>query len=66
MRGRGPQAVNLQLDVLVANGGDVAAVARDPELAARLSAPDLAGAGERYRSYVSRTCTASQSSRGTG
>ena len=60
------QSVNLQLDALVANRGDAAAVARDPELVARLSSPELAGAGERYRSYVSRTCTASGSSRGTG
>ena len=60
------QSVNLQLDALVANGGDAAAVARDPELVARLSSPELAGAGERYRSYVNRTCTASGSSRGTG
>ena len=52
------QAVNLQLDVLVANGGDAAAIARDPELVARLSSPELAGAGERYRTYVNRTCTA--------
>lgn len=60
------RAVNLQLDVLVANGGDAGAVARDPELMARLSSPELAGAGERYRSYVTRTCSGSASSRGNG
>jgi hypothetical protein len=60
------QAVNLQLDSLVANGGDAAALARDPELVARLSSPELAGAGERYRTYVNRTCTASGLPRGDG
>jgi hypothetical protein len=50
------QAVNLQLDVLVANGGDASALSRDPELIAQLSSPELAGAGERYRIYVNRTC----------
>ena len=60
------QAVNLQLDALVANGGDAAAIARDPELVARLSSPELTGAGERYRTYVNRTCTASGVPRGTG
>jgi hypothetical protein len=59
------QAVNLQLDALVANGGDAAAVARDPDLVARLSSPELAGAGDRYRSYVNRTCNSS-GARGTG
>ncbi len=52
------QAVNLQLDVLVANNGDAAAIARDPDLVARLSSPELTGAGERYRTYVNRNCTA--------
>ena len=60
------QAVNLQLDALVANGGDTGALARDPELVARLSSPELAGAGERYRTYVNRTCTASGAQRGSG
>jgi hypothetical protein len=59
------QAVNLQLDALIANDGDAAAVARDPELAARLSSPDLAGAGDRYRTYVNRTCN-QPLPRGTG
>jgi hypothetical protein len=60
------KAVNLQLDALVANGGDAGAVARDPDLVARLSSPELAGAGDRYRSYVNRTCTATGQPRGTG
>jgi hypothetical protein len=57
------QAVNLQLDVLVANNGDATAIARDPDLVARLSSPELTEAGERYRTYVNRNCTGS---RGTG
>jgi hypothetical protein len=60
------QAVNLQLDALIANGGDAGAVARDPELVARLNSPELAGAGERYRIYVSRTCQQAGTPRGTG
>jgi hypothetical protein len=53
---RAVQAVNLQLDALLANGGDRTAMARDPDLAARLDSPELAAAIERYRSYVVRTC----------
>lgn len=60
------QAVNLQLDALIANGGDAAAVARNPDLVARLTSPELAGASDRYRSYVNRTCTASGRHRGSG
>jgi hypothetical protein len=52
------QAVNLQLDALVANGGDAAALSRDPQLASRLNSPEFAGAADRVRSYVARTCTA--------
>ena len=59
-------AVNLQIDALVANGGDINAVARDPELVARLSSPELTGASERYRSYVLLTCNSSTATRGTG
>jgi hypothetical protein len=59
-------AVNLQIDALVANGGDISAVARDPELVARLSSPELTGANERYRTYVGRTCTSSNTTRSDG
>jgi hypothetical protein len=59
-------AVNLQIDALVANRGNIDAVARDPDLVARLSSPELAGASERYRTYVIRTCTASNTTRSSG
>jgi hypothetical protein len=52
------QALGLQLDVLVANGGDQSALSRDSELVNRLNSPEFAGAGERVRAYVERNCTA--------
>lgn len=52
-------AVNMQLDVLMANGGDAAAVSRDPEVSAALSAPELTEASNRYRTYVARVCDGS-------
>ena len=58
-------AVNLQLDVLMANGGDTSALARNPELVARLSSPEFAGASEHYRAYVTRNCTAGSGGDGT-
>ena len=57
------QALDLQLDVLVDNGGDATAVTRDPQLTARLNSPEFAGAGDRVRSYVERTCTATTPAR---
>jgi hypothetical protein len=51
------QALDLQLDALVASGGDPAAVTRDPQLTARLNSPEFAGARDRVRAYVERTCT---------
>jgi hypothetical protein len=58
--------VNLQLDALVRNNGDTAAMARDPELAARISSPEVTASGERYRDYVGRTCGPASPARGTG
>jgi hypothetical protein len=51
------QALNMQLDVLVASGGDQAALTRDTELVNRLNSPEFRGAGERVRAYVERNCT---------
>ena len=51
------QALNMQLDVLVASGGDQAALTRDTELVNRLNSPEFSGAGERVRAYVERNCT---------
>jgi hypothetical protein len=52
------QALEMQLDVLVANGGDQTALSRDTDLVNRLRSPEFAGAGERVRAYVERNCTA--------
>jgi hypothetical protein len=49
-------SMGLQLDALLANGGNGAAVARDPDLNARLAAPELAAARERVQAYVSENC----------
>jgi hypothetical protein len=57
------QTLDLQLDALLASGGDTAALSRDPELTARLNSPEFAGAGDRVRSYVDRTCTAASPTR---
>jgi hypothetical protein len=54
------EAVGLQLDVLLASGGDPSALTRDPELTARLNSPEFAGAGDRVRAYVERTCTGAE------
>jgi hypothetical protein len=51
------QALDLQLDALVANGGDPTALTRDPQLTARLNSPEFAGASERVRAYVERNCS---------
>lgn len=54
------QVVNVQLDALLASGGDAGAASRDPAVTAALAQPELAKAGERYRNYVTRTCGLSQ------
>jgi hypothetical protein len=51
------QALDLQLDALVASGGDPAAVTRDPQLTARLNSPEFTGARARVRAYMERMCT---------
>ena len=50
-------ALDLQLDVLVASGGDASALSRDTRLAERLNSPEFTGAGERVRASVERTCS---------
>ncbi len=50
------QAVDLQLDALIANGGNSVALRNDPALAARLGAPELVAAAERVSAYVTSTC----------
>jgi hypothetical protein len=51
---RSVQAVNLQLDALLASGGDVDALSRDPAL----NSPEAAAASERVTAYVNRNCGA--------
>lgn len=51
------EAVNLQLDALVAAGGDPAAVARSPELTAQLNSPELAAASRRLGTYIAENCS---------
>jgi hypothetical protein len=53
-------AVDLQLDALLANGGDGRAVAQDPALSSRLNSPELTAAGQRVTDYVTRTCGTGQ------
>jgi hypothetical protein len=51
-------ALDMQLDVLVASGGDQTALSRDTNLVNRLNSPEFAGAAERVRAYVERNCVA--------
>lgn len=48
--------VNLQLDALVANGGDGAALARDPAFRAQVDNPENTAANQRVRDYVMENC----------
>ncbi|HYH31505.1 MAG TPA: hypothetical protein VD903_14065 [Pseudonocardia sp.] len=57
------EALDLQLDVLVASGGDQTAIGRDTELMNRLNSREFAGAGERVRAYMEQTCTAGGTTR---
>ncbi|MCO1658391.1 hypothetical protein [Pseudonocardia humida] len=49
-------AVDLQLDALLANNGDGRAVSADPTLSARLDSAELAAAGEKVSDYLTRAC----------
>lgn len=53
-------AVDMQLDVLLANGGDGRAVGTDPALSARLDSAELAAAGEKVSDYLTRSCGGTQ------
>jgi hypothetical protein len=57
------RALDLQLDVLLASGGDASALTGNSELVTRLNSPEFAEAGDRVRAYVERTCTAGASTR---
>lgn len=49
-------ALDLQLDALLANGGDVPALQTDTELAAAVNTPENVAAHQRVQAYVARTC----------
>lgn len=49
-------AVNLQLDALVAAGGNATEAGSDPALAAQLNSPELAAASRRVGTYVAENC----------
>ena len=49
-------AVDLQLDTLLANGGDGRAASADPTLGGRLDSAELAAAGEKVSAYLTRSC----------
>ncbi len=53
------RALNLQLDALLANGGDSAALARDAALSTAVNTPENIAANQRVQDYVRRSCTAS-------
>jgi hypothetical protein len=48
--------VDLQLDALVANGGDGAALARDPAFRAQVDSAENVAANQRVREYVMENC----------
>lgn len=56
-------AVDVQLDALLANGGDGRAISDDPAVAERLRSPELTAATERLTAYVTRTCGATPNRR---
>lgn len=53
------RALGLQLDALLANGGDSTALARDAALASAVNTPENIAANQRVQEYVRSTCTAS-------
>jgi hypothetical protein len=53
-------AVDVQLDALLANGGDGRAVGADPALSARLDSAELAASGERVSAHLTRSCGATR------
>ncbi len=50
------EALNLQLDALLAAGGNAGALSRDPALTARLASPEVTSANQRVSAYVNRSC----------
>ncbi len=50
-------ALDLQLDALLANGGDTLALRSDEALATAITAPETVAAQQRVQAYVEDTCT---------
>lgn len=50
------RVVDLQLDALLANGGDLAALQADQALSTQINAPDNVSASQRVRDYVTENC----------
>ena len=51
-------ALDLQLDALLANGGDSTALATDAALASAVNTPENVAANQRVQEYVRTTCSA--------
>ncbi|WP_296370673.1 hypothetical protein [Pseudonocardia sp.] len=51
-------ALDVELNALVAAGGDAARAARDPAVTAANSTPEVIGAGQRVSTYVQQNCQA--------
>jgi hypothetical protein len=49
-------ALDTELNALLAAGGDVQAVARDPRVSAQVDSPEVTAAGRRVAVYVSQNC----------
>lgn len=50
-------ALELQLDALLANGGDTLALRGDEALTTAINTPETVAAGQRVQAYVQDTCT---------
>ena len=50
------EVLDTQLNALLAAGGDAAAVARDPAVAAQANSPEVTAAGRRVATYVNQNC----------
>jgi hypothetical protein len=50
------EALNSELNALLAAGGDAQAVARDPQVRAQVDSPEVTEAGARVARYVNQNC----------
>jgi hypothetical protein len=50
-------AMDVELNALVAAGGDAAKAARDPAVTAAVNSPEVTAAGERVTTYVQQNCS---------